>query len=424
MARGGPGARADDEGEKSEDEGKACHHYRAESQTRRRDGGVVDAFPQRPLLDRKGDDQNAVLGGERNQCDQADLRVDVETQPGQRDRDERAEYGDADRHQGRNRDIPALIKRDQKQIGEQNGKPEDNGRVPACRHLLERGPGPFEAVARRQRRRRHALHRSERLPGTVTGFGRAVDDCGTVAVIAHHGLRALHQLGYRQCAHRNHAAFGVTDVDIVDVLCAVAKRRVGLDVDLPGAAENIEVVDVETAERRLKCVENIADLDAEHLRLVAIDVEIDLWRVGSIGAEHAGKLGLLVGRHDQSAKHRRDVGGRLALQSFEDVLKAAGTAQAEDRREVEWKGNGALDCPKLWPQPRDDRVSALRPIGAHLVGFQPDDEESLIRRCDIVDKVQPDHRQHAFDAGDWPDNILDLLDHRLGAGEGRALRKP
>ena len=66
----------------------------------------------------------------------------------------------------------------------------------------------------------------------------------------------------------------------------VAKLRIGLNVDLPGAAEDVEVVDVVAAERRLQRVENVADLDAEHLRLVAIDIEIDLRRVGGVGAEN------------------------------------------------------------------------------------------------------------------------------------------
>ena len=38
----------------------------------------------------------------------------------------------------------------------------------------------------------------------------------------------------------------------------VAKRRLGLDVDLPGAAESVEVIDVVAAERRLQGIEDIS----------------------------------------------------------------------------------------------------------------------------------------------------------------------
>ena len=162
-------------------------------------------------------------------------------------------------------------------------------------------PGtPFRSIrscSRRQRRGRDPLHGGERLARTVAGLRRAVDDRGAVAIVAHDRLRPLHELGFGERPDRHHAALGVADIDRVDVVDAVAKLRIGLDIDLPGAAENVEVVDVVTAERRLQRVENVADLDAEHLRFVAIDIEIDLRRVGGVSAEHAGKLGLLIGRH-------------------------------------------------------------------------------------------------------------------------------
>ena len=87
----------------------------------------------------------------------------------------------------------------------------------------------------------------------------------------------------------------------------MAKRGLGLQIDLPGAAKNIEVIDVVTAECGLQCIEDIADLDAEHLRLVAIDIEVNLRCVGGVGAEHTGELGLAVGGHEQAAKHGGEI---------------------------------------------------------------------------------------------------------------------
>ena len=294
-----------------------------------------------------------------------------------------------------------------------------------CGLLLKRGPGPFVAVAGRQRRRRDALHRGERLAGTVAGFRRAVDDGAAVAVIAHHGLRPLHELGLGQRAHRHHAALGVAHVDALDIVLALAKRRVGLDIDLPGAAEHIEVVDVETAQRRLQRVEDIADLDAEHLGLVAIDIEIDLRRVGGIGAEHAGELGLAGWPRPASraCTAATSVGG-WPCRASSTYWKPPVLPRPRIGGRLNGKAMAPWIAAKLRPQPRDDRVGALRRIGAHLVGLEPDDEERLVRRRDIVDEVQPDHRQHAFDAGDRPDDVLDLLDHRLGAVDRSAFRQP
>ncbi len=107
-------------------------------------------------------------------------------------------------------------------------------------------------------------------------------------------------------------------------------------------------------------IEDVGDLDAEHLRLVAVDVEIDLRRVGGIGAEDAGEFGVLVGRDQEAAHGRGNVGRRLALQRLEHVLEAAGVAEAEDGRKVERKDDGALDRRQLRTQSGQDRAGALR----------------------------------------------------------------
>src|SRR5262249_46311736 len=96
-------------------------------------------------------------------------------------------------------------------------------------------------------------------------------------------------------------ASGVAHVDLVDVVDVVAKRRLGLHVDLPSAAEHIEVVNVKAPQRRLQCIEYVGDLHPQHLRLVAVDIEIDLRRVGGIGGVDAGELGLGIGGDDQPA---------------------------------------------------------------------------------------------------------------------------
>ena len=142
----------------------------------------------------------------------------------------------------------------------------------------------------------------------------------------------MHELGVGERPHRHHSALGVADVNLVDVVDIVAKRRLGLHVDLPGAAEHVEVVHVKAPQRRLKGVEYVGDLHSEHLRLVAVDVEVDLRRVCGIGAVDAGELGLGIRRHHQAAQRRRDVGGRLALQRLQRVLETAGAAEAENGR--------------------------------------------------------------------------------------------
>ena len=73
-----PAPLGDDQRQQAEDEGEAGHHHRAEAQPRAFDRGLEDRLAVRALLHRELDDQDAVLGRERDQHDEADLGVDVE----------------------------------------------------------------------------------------------------------------------------------------------------------------------------------------------------------------------------------------------------------------------------------------------------------------------------------------------------------
>ena len=200
----------------------------------------------------------------------------------------------------------------------------------------------------------------------------------------------------RQRAHRHHRARGVSDIDIVDIVDRLSIRRLGLDIHLPGAAKNIEVVDVITAERRLQRIEDVADLDAKHLCLVAIDVEEDLRRVGGEGAEHTREFRLLVGA-DQHAAHRGgDVGRRLALKGLEHILEAAGISETKDRGQVEGENDRLLDRRELRPQLLNDRARALRRIASFLIGLEANDEERLVGCGETIDEVVAHDRQHAL----------------------------
>ena len=65
-------------------------------------------------------------------------------------------------------------------------------------------------------------------------------------------------LGHRP--QRHHVAVGVADLELLDGLRIHAEGGVGLDVDLPGAAEAVEVVDVVAAQVRLQRVEDVGQL--------------------------------------------------------------------------------------------------------------------------------------------------------------------
>src|SRR5262249_59708994 len=116
-------------------------------------------------------------------------------------------------------------------------------------------------------------------------------------------------------------------------------------------------------------------------------------------------------------------GGRLSLEGLQHVLESSGAAESEDRRQVEGKHDGSRYAGQFRPQSRDDGAGALSGIGSLLVWLQADDEESLVRRGDTVDEVEPHHRKYALDAGDGSDDVLHPLHYCTRAVDRGALRQ-
>ena len=92
-------------------------------------------------------------------------------------------------------------------------------------------------------------------------------------------------------AERHQRAGRAADLEPQDVVAVEAEALVGLGADLVDAAEEVEVVDVGRAEIDLQRVEDVRQRHVQHLRLGAVDLEVDLRRVGAEGREHAGEVG-------------------------------------------------------------------------------------------------------------------------------------
>src|SRR5206468_945869 len=137
------GARRNDEGHEPKDEGDRRHHHRAKPHLSAEHGSILDRPAGLALLLGKLDDQDAVLGGERDQDDETYLRIKIEIEPRKTDREIGAEHADSDREEHRHRDRPALVERDQEEIGEQYCETQYDAGLPGGLLLLKRRPGPF-----------------------------------------------------------------------------------------------------------------------------------------------------------------------------------------------------------------------------------------------------------------------------------------
>ena len=127
-------------------------------------------------------------------------------------------------------------------------------------------------------------------------------------------------------------AVGIAHPDLEHVARIHAESAVGLRHHPEGAAEQVEVVDIGRAEIDLQRGEDIGHVDAEQLRLGAVDIEIELRRRGLEQAEHL----LQAGRLRRPAHH----GVGRALQGLrpppgailDHHAEAAGIADAAHRR--------------------------------------------------------------------------------------------
>ncbi len=126
-------------------------------------------------------------------------------------------------------------------------------------------------------------------------------------------------------------------VKITQRFDAVAEWRVGLNVDLPGAIEIREVIDVERTQVDFHCREDVLQRYPDRLGLVAVDVGLDLRRVDSELREDVHQPRILGGdaHHHVGGIHKRrqtDVAAILELE-----LETAEVADAVDRRRVKRK---------------------------------------------------------------------------------------
>src|SRR5262249_34239901 len=106
-----------------------------------------------------------------------------------------------------------------------------------------------------------------------------------VHVVAHDQHRAVALLHGGQCAQRHHLALVAADAQLPQVLDLLAEVGGRLDVDLPGSAEAVEVVDVQGAQVDLQRVEDLAHGHAHGLGLGAVDVQVQPGRVGPEAGE-------------------------------------------------------------------------------------------------------------------------------------------
>ena len=121
-----------------------------------------------------------------------------------------------------------------------------------------------------------------------------------------------------------------------DVGCVRAKRRVGLRRHVPGAAQEIEVVDIQPAQVHLQRLKDIGDQHVLLLGLDPVDVGIELRKAGAIAGEEQREFRPLVRLGNHLLNRGIQLLRRGQARAVLDLnLEPAGIADAAHRRRRE-----------------------------------------------------------------------------------------
>src|ERR1035441_4158244 len=105
--------------------------------------------------------------------------------------------------------------------------------------------------------------------------------------------------------------------------------------DLPGAAEDVEVVDVKAAQEGLQGVVSVGDANPHGLDFVQIDIDLVRGDVGTEGVDHVGQFTAAAGRLHQGVGRLGEFLDARTSAVLQHELKASGGTEAEDGRQTE-----------------------------------------------------------------------------------------
>ena len=183
---------------------------------------------------------------------------------------------------------------------------------------------------------------------------------GAVQVVTVRELRTVDPSGGNERRQRDHLARVVPHVVIADVADRFALIALRLEVDLPLAAESVELVDECAAEERLHGLVDAAQVDALLEDLVAIDVGVDLrYRGAPDGVDRRDLRALSRGSHElvQMLLQEWDVSPAAVLDPHR---KAACVPEAGDRGRRKGKSDRLMDgTGQPLVEPADDRLCGV-----------------------------------------------------------------
>src|ERR1700742_4364317 len=239
-----------------------------------------------------------------------------------------------------------------------------------------------------------------------------------------HRLRPDDRLEIAERAQRHHAAGLIAHVETRQVRGGRTRGIVGLQRHTERSPEQVKVVDVERTQIDLQRVEHVGQTEAQKLRLVAVEVVVELRRRRAERGEELlrTQLRLLARFRDERLRDIVERDAAASAQVLELKLEAAGGAEAGNRRRVETQDDGFRQAKKLRPQLGDEIRRAL--LGRTLIPWLEDRElHRRIRLRGVGEEVQAADRTDNIHSRRALENITYFPGHRVGTFERRAVRQ-
>ena len=168
---------------------------------------------------------------------------------------------------------------------------------------------------------------------------------------------------------------GILHVELAHILRPRAIRAVGLHIDLPLAAEAVEVIHQRAAHERLQSLVHVGQVDALCQNLGLVDGDVDLRNAVKRRGVQAGQLGTLACGFHEDLKILDQERGAAPRTVLENEAEAAGIADARNGRWGKDEGNAGGELRKGTLQVRLDACVALGRRFAVAPVLQRDEEE-------------------------------------------------
>ena len=314
---------------------------------------------------------------------------------------------------------PAFVQRGKNEKDEEQRKSEDDRRrnTFAGFLLLERNTGVVETHFARHGLRENRFERSGSLVGAKAGRGAAVDLGAAIFIEAHGEFRTKPRLDGCERGERDVLAFIIADIKLSDVFRASAVLALSLDINLPLAAEAIEIVNEVSAHEGLDGAVDIVEVHALLQDLVAVDVNKFLRDAGQERCAKAGDFRALASGVEKSGEVPGEEWNVGAGTVFKDEGEAAGSADAGNGRRGESESNSLGQFAQLAVEVRLDRLKLFSRLSALIPGLQGDGKERVVAGADKTQQTEADDAGGVSNAGSIGNDFFNVGSDGGGAFE-------